>query len=134
MAHTRAKKAKKLIGLKAKLHNKERYKEKILMKKTIKVIDGWNNTKIVFVITKSISRLRILFFDGFSQMHEKKNVKTKNEENVPEGAIPAYLLDRETQSRAKVLSNMIKQKRKEKAVSTKHKISLNEFKFKFIQL
>ncbi|XP_072607380.1 ribosome biogenesis protein NSA2 homolog [Vulpes vulpes] len=31
------------------------------------------------------------------------------------GAVPAYLLDREGQSRAKVLSNMIKQKRKEKA-------------------
>lgn len=36
---------------------------------------------------------------------------------VPEGAVPPYLLDREGQSRAKVLSNMIKQKRKEKAVS-----------------
>ena len=30
-------------------------------------------------------------------------------------AVPAYLLDREGQSHAKVLSNMIKQKRKEKA-------------------
>jgi ribosome biogenesis protein NSA2 len=34
---------------------------------------------------------------------------------VKEGAVPAYLLDREGVSRAKVLSNMIKQKRKEKA-------------------
>ena len=31
------------------------------------------------------------------------------------GAVPAYLLDRETVSRAKVLSNTVKQKRKEKA-------------------
>lgn len=31
--------------------------------------------------------------------------------------MPAYLLDREKQNRAKVLSNMVKQKRKEKAVS-----------------
>ncbi|KAJ2333084.1 Ribosome biogenesis protein, partial [Coemansia sp. RSA 2681] len=31
------------------------------------------------------------------------------------GAVPAYLLDREGQQRAKVLSNMLKQKRKEKA-------------------
>lgn len=31
------------------------------------------------------------------------------------GAVPAYLLDREKQNRAKVLSNMVKQKRKEKA-------------------
>ena len=29
--------------------------------------------------------------------------------------MPHYLLDRETQQRAKVLSNMVKQKRKEKA-------------------
>ena len=51
-------------------------------------------------------------------MHEERNTKTKTKDNVPEGAIPSYLLDREEQNRAKVLSNMIKQKRKEKAVST----------------
>ena len=50
-------------------------------------------------------------------MHEERQTKTKDSENVPEGAVPAYLLDREGQSRAKVLSNMVKQKRKEKAVS-----------------
>jgi ribosome biogenesis protein NSA2 len=47
--------------------------------------------------------------------HEEK--ETKQREEVPEGALPA-LLDREKQSRAKVLSNTIKQKRKEKAVSS----------------
>jgi len=47
--------------------------------------------------------------------HEEKNTKQKDQESVPEGAVPGYLLDREGQSRAKVLSNMIKQKRKEKA-------------------
>merc|ERR1711915_807021 len=41
--------------------------------------------------------------------------KKKKEEKVKDGAVPAYLLDREGESRAKVLSNMIKQKRKEKA-------------------
>ena len=51
------------------------------------------------------------------RMHEERQTKTKDTENVPEGAVPAYLLDREGQSRAKVLSNMVKQKRKEKAVS-----------------
>lgn len=51
------------------------------------------------------------------KMHEERNTKTKEADVVPDGAVPAYLLDREGQSRAKVLSNMIKQKRKEKAVS-----------------
>jgi len=49
------------------------------------------------------------------KMHEEKRTKQRKEDKVPEGAIPAYLLDREGQNRAKVLSNMIKQKRKEKA-------------------
>lgn len=51
------------------------------------------------------------------RMHEQRKTKQKNDDKTPEGAVPAYLLDREGQSRAKVLSNMIKQKRKEKAVS-----------------
>lgn len=45
---------------------------------------------------------------------EGKEVKTGGEP-VPEGAVPAYLLDREGENKTKVLSNMIKQKRKEKA-------------------
>jgi len=49
------------------------------------------------------------------KMHEEKQTKAKDSDNVQEGAVPAYLLDRETQTRAKVLSNMVKQKRKEKA-------------------
>ncbi len=46
--------------------------------------------------------------------HEEKNVEVKADQ-VKEGAIPAYLLDRENVNRTKVLSNMVKQKRKEKA-------------------
>lgn len=48
-------------------------------------------------------------------MHEEKKSKRKNEDAVEDSAVPAYLLDREGVSRAKVLSNTIKQKRKEKA-------------------
>jgi len=47
--------------------------------------------------------------------HEEKDAKQKDSEEAPKGAIPSYLLDREQQARTKVLSNMIKQKRKEKA-------------------
>jgi len=49
------------------------------------------------------------------KIHEEKDAKKKAPETVPEGAVPSYLLDREGVSRTKVLSNMIKQKRKEKA-------------------
>ncbi|VCW50104.1 unnamed protein product, partial [Gulo gulo] len=49
------------------------------------------------------------------KMREKKNTKQKNDEKIPQGAVLVYLLNREGQSQAKVLSNMIKQKGKEKA-------------------
>uniref|UniRef100_A0A8I5YTL4 NSA2 n=1 Tax=Pongo abelii TaxID=9601 RepID=A0A8I5YTL4_PONAB len=48
------------------------------------------------------------------KMHEQRNTKQKNDEKPPQGAVPAYLLDREGRSRAKVLSRMIKQKQKDK--------------------
>lgn len=78
-----SKKAKTLRGIKAKIYNKQRFTEKVQMKKTI-------------------------------QAHEEKQTRQK-EERVDDGAVPAYLLDREEQSRGKTLSNMLKQKRKEKA-------------------
>ena len=49
------------------------------------------------------------------KMHDEKTSKQKGQEPAREGAVPAYLLDRQEVNRAKVLSNMIKQKRKEKA-------------------
>ncbi|XP_047348613.1 ribosome biogenesis protein NSA2 homolog [Vespa velutina] len=45
--------------------------------------------------------------------HEEKRVK-QTSESPSDGAVPVYLLDRDVTKRAKVLSNMIKQKRKEK--------------------
>ena len=54
-----------------------------------------------------ISKIRI-------KAHEEKNIEVKADD-VKEGALPAYLLDRENVNRTKILSNMVKQKRKEKA-------------------
>ena len=44
-----------------------------------------------------------------------KKKKLNNVKKYRKVLVPAYLLDREKQSRAKILSNTIKQKRKEKA-------------------
>ncbi|KAK9808323.1 hypothetical protein WJX73_001429 [Symbiochloris irregularis] len=48
-------------------------------------------------------------------MHQQKDSKRKAEDGAPQSAVPAYLLEREQADRAKVLSNTIKQKRKQKA-------------------
>ena len=47
--------------------------------------------------------------------HSERDNKHADDDAVADGAVPAYLLDRQGVSRAKVLSNTIKQKRKEKA-------------------
>lgn len=44
----------------------------------------------------------------------EKSVRRADKSAAPDGAVPAYLLDREAATRSKVLSNTIKQKRKEK--------------------
>lgn len=79
-----ANKAQNLHGIKGKLFAKERFKEKVRMRKTIKA-------------------------------HEEKEATVKDDKQRTDGAVPAYLLDRNEVNRTKVLSNMIKQKRKEKA-------------------
>lgn len=83
-SHKMSKFAQKSFGLKAKLFNQKRFKEKAAMKKTI-------------------------------ALHQQGSNKHANDEKLNDGAVPAYLLDREEVSRAKVLSNTVKQKRKEKA-------------------
>ncbi|TKS84662.1 Ribosome biogenesis protein NSA2-like protein [Collichthys lucidus] len=95
-AHERSHKARKLIGLKAKLYHKQRHAGEDPDEEDEKP----NNSDFYLCSIK---------------MHEQRRTKQKNDDKTPEGAVPAYLLDREGQSRAKVLSNMIKQKRKEKA-------------------
>uniref|UniRef100_A0A0B6YW50 Ribosome biogenesis protein NSA2 homolog n=1 Tax=Arion vulgaris TaxID=1028688 RepID=A0A0B6YW50_9EUPU len=49
------------------------------------------------------------------KMHEERKTKQKSADNDSKYGNPSYLLERETQIRAKILSNTIKQKRKEKA-------------------
>ncbi|KAJ1442720.1 ribosomal protein S8e/ribosomal biogenesis NSA2, partial [Ochromonadaceae sp. CCMP2298] len=48
-------------------------------------------------------------------LHKEGANKHANDDAPKDGAVPAYLLDRENVSRAKILSNTVKQKRKEKA-------------------
>jgi len=57
---------------------------------------------------------KIALTKKIAQHQERKN-KHEDDSKIPEGAKPAYLLDRSGVSSAKVLSNSIKQKKKEKA-------------------
>jgi len=80
-----AQKAQRLRGMRAKLFHQQRFREKAAMRKKI-------------------------------LMHEEKIAKQVAPEHAPDGAaIPPYLMDRQSVNKAKVLSNMVKQKRKEKA-------------------
>jgi len=84
MAKERATKAKTVKGLKAKIFHKKRYAEKAQMKKKVRE-------------------------------HEEKLANSKTpEEGGPANAVPAYLMDRKLADRQKILSNTVKQKRKDK--------------------
>ncbi len=48
-------------------------------------------------------------------LHFSNRSNSPKHKSIVSGAVPAYLLDRENVSRAKILSNTVKQKRKEKA-------------------
>ena len=47
--------------------------------------------------------------------HEEKDTTVKVKESGPKNAVPGFLMDRSEADRAKILSNSLKQKRKEKA-------------------
>ena len=83
-----SKKAQETRGLKAKILNRRRHVEKIEMKKKLR-------------------------------MHDQKMAKDGGEGTGPVAsdgtALPPYLMDRAEPNRSKVLSNMVKEKRKEKA-------------------
>lgn len=88
--HEHAAAAKETMGFKAKILNRQNRVEKIEIRKKVKA-------------------------------HQEKISKSKTNVSgkVPQGALPSYLLDRaasgSTENRAKVLSNMVKEKRKDKA-------------------
>eukprot|EP01062_Namystynia_karyoxenos_P057261 TRINITY_DN48216_c0_g1_i1.p1 TRINITY_DN48216_c0_g1~~TRINITY_DN48216_c0_g1_i1.p1 ORF type:complete len:291 (+),score=147.52 TRINITY_DN48216_c0_g1_i1:93-875(+) len=82
--HKRAEFLQKVKGMRAKLVQQARYKEKAEMRKKIKA-------------------------------HEEKLSKKEKKDEGPKTAVPAFLMDRENVDRAKILSNTLKQKRKEKA-------------------
>jgi ribosome biogenesis protein NSA2 len=75
--------AQKIHGIKAKLYNKQRYKEKAALRKKLKV---------------------------------KAEKDVEHEMEPRDDSLPHYLLDRNETARSKVLSNTLKQMRKEKAV------------------
>lgn len=49
------------------------------------------------------------------RQQQQKDAKASPSDETPRGAVPSFLLDRQNVLRTKVLSNLIKQKRKEKA-------------------
>jgi len=57
--------------------------------------------------------------------HEERSNKHKKDK-IPDGSLPSYLIDRQNITRAKVLSNTVKQKRKEKA--GKYAVPINKVK------
>ena len=48
-------------------------------------------------------------------LHEQSDKQKRQKEGIPQNAVPAYLLERDHVDRSKILSNSVKQKRKEKA-------------------
>jgi ribosome biogenesis protein NSA2 len=78
-------------GLRAKLYHKKRHSEKIEMKKT-------------YFVTLFDQFLCLLFR---IKMHEEKKSKNNEGDIVKDGAIPAYLLDRQEQSRSKVIQSLL---------------------------
>ncbi|KAJ6923986.1 hypothetical protein NC652_017335 [Populus alba x Populus x berolinensis] len=107
--HKHSERAQKALGIKGKMIAKKNYAEKALMKKTFFVLlnaDLKVKGKLCSIGMSTLSRLA---------MHEESTSRRKVDDDVQDGAVPAYLLDRENTTRAKILSNSIKQKRKEKA-------------------
>lgn len=64
----------------------------------VHTFSGWSRIRV-----SGLSELLILLLAFFRlAMHGERDNKHKAEDAVPEGAVPAYLLDREATTRAKV--------------------------------
>ncbi|KAF9664872.1 hypothetical protein SADUNF_Sadunf16G0063200 [Salix dunnii] len=108
--HKHSERAQKALGIKGKMIAKKNYAEKALMKKT-NMIYSLHEASSYCLLCMWI----ILYLVNRLAMHEESTSRRKVDDDVHDGAVPAYLLDRENTTRAKILSNSIKQKRKEKA-------------------
>ncbi|KAL8102784.1 hypothetical protein AgCh_027345 [Apium graveolens] len=132
----------KALGIKGKMFAKKCYAEKALMKKILamheeifsrrKVDDEVHDCTVPAYLLdrENTTRAKTLGIKGkiFAKkrhaeqalmkktlaMHEESSSRRKVDDEVHDGVVLAYLLDRENTTRAKILSNMIKQKRKEK--------------------
>ena len=104
---------RKRYGYRLNYHTRKRKKEAREPKRQAKLAKELRGIKAKLFAKKRHAE-KVQMKKTLKSFEEKMN-RQKKEDKVEEGAVPAYLLDRETQKRAKVLSNMIKQKRKEKA-------------------
>lgn len=106
-AHKISEFAQKSFGLRAKLFNQKRFKEKAAMRKTLALHKEGSNKHANDDKVTDGKTFHILFWVYICTANSRICLST--------GAVPAYLLDRENVTRAKILSNTVKQKRKEKA-------------------
>ncbi|KAG6744963.1 hypothetical protein POTOM_051604 [Populus tomentosa] len=114
--HKHSERAQKALGIKGKMIAKKNYAEKALMKKTWLGFTEIMSVNDYLVVPKVRSKCGgYLLALARLAMHEESTSRRKVDDDVRDGAVPAYLLDRENTTRAKILSNSIKQKRKEKA-------------------
>ncbi len=136
-AHKRSEFAQKVHGLRAKLYAKKRHAEKVEMKKKCPPpqifypqISALRSCLQFPISSFYLFFLFVCFFFFFFfffantflttldccriAMHQER--KNKHVEEQPEkGAVPTYLVERERARRAKVLSNTLKQKKKQRA-------------------
>lgn len=93
-AHKRSKFLQHVRGLRAKLVHKERHRENVELKKKVRLLQEKKRKQ--------------------RDPHDDSGERQTNEANLA-NAVPTYLMDRNESNNAKVLSNTLKQKRKEKA-------------------